>query len=192
MKKTKILFAVFCAMLLSGCAFINRENRSSNSDSRNDSSKVEDTKTMEVTEESGDVIYSIGDTIQTENWEITVNSAEAMDSIKDDFGSYKPDDGNKYIVVNVTAKNLDTDANTFLPSFALASSISAKLQYQEYEFSGTNLMGYDEDLHNTYLNPLSSKTGVMAFSVAEEVSENLSELHLIFSEKNNNFDFSLK
>lgn len=194
MKKIKVLSAVLCVMLLSGCAFINRGSTSDSEahNSSSGSSGVEDTTTSEATEEAGDAAYNIGDTIQTDNWEITVNSAEAAEKIENDFGAYKPDDGNKYIVINVTAKNLGTDANTFLPSFGLASNIGAKLKYKEYEFSGTNLLGYDEDLHDTHLNPLSSKTGVMAFSVAEEVAEDFSELHLVFSESKTDYDFSLQ
>ncbi len=198
MKKTKILSVVLCAMLLSGCGIqkvtdgSRGDSSSSAADTSSNASTVEITETSTISEESEVTIYNIGDTVHLGDWEITVNSVEAVDSIQNTYGAFKPDEGNKYVSVNVTVKNLGKETDTFLPTYNLLNDVSAKIIYQEYEFSGTNLLGYDDDLHDTSLNPLSSKTGIMAFSIAAEVAENLSELHLIFSEKDASCDYSLE
>lgn len=198
MKTKKILAAALCTMLLSGCGVqrVIENNRSENSSStadRNSGTSTSDAPETSAASEEAEVAgYNVGDTAQLGDWEITVNSVEAVDSIQNTYGAFKQDEGNKYIAVNVTAKNLGTEKSTFLPTYGFSGTIGAKIVYGEYEFSGTNLLGYDDDLHDTSLNPLSSKTGIMAFSVAEEVAENLSELHLVFSEKGSDCDFSLQ
>lgn len=198
MKTKKILAAALCTMLLSGCGVqrVIENNRSENSSStadRNSGTSTSDVPETSAASEEAEVAgYNVGDTAQLGDWEITVNSVEAVDSIQNTYGAFKPDEGNKYIAINVTAKNLGTEKSTFLPTYGFSGTIGAKIVYGEYEFSGTNLLGYDDDLHDTSLNPLSSKTGIMAFSVAEEVAEDLSELHLVFSEKGSDCDFSLQ
>ena len=72
----------------------------------------------------------------------------------------------------------------------MGKDIKAKLVYGEYDFSSTNLLGYSEDLHNTALNPLSSKTGVIAFSVTKDIAD-LSALNLVFFTNNESYTFLL-
>lgn len=131
------------------------------------------------------------ETVTLNKWEITVNSAETTERIENSaYTAFTPDEGNVYITANVTIKNTDTNSATFLPSFSMGKEIKAKLVYGDYEFSSTNLLGYSEYLHNTTLNPLSSKTGVISFSVTKDIAD-LSALTLEIFNNNESYTFML-
>lgn len=199
MKNKQIIVAsVMCVALLSGCGTTTNETPAqsatestpiaeSSSTTMNDEESSSEISSEETKVEQ---TFKIGETVTTQNWEITVNSIEALSEVKDDFMGFKPDEGNKYVVANVTVKNIGKEADSFLPSFGLNDDISAKLMYEDYEFSGTNLIGHSEDMHDAHINPLSSKTGIMAFSVAADVADKIDELSLVFSEGDNKYTVS--
>ena len=189
--------AILAITILSGCAPAKEGNQSSNQTSsvaqtNSDTPSSDNNSSEDSSEANSDVEkYKIGDTVKTEGWEITVNSVDAVEKIQADYGSFKPEEGSKYVVLNVTVKNLSTESSTFLPSFSTNRDVRAKIKYQEYEFSATNLLGHSEDLHNTGLNPLSSKTGIIAFSIASDVAEKTDELRLVISENKKEYEFAL-
>jgi len=192
MKKT-IALMVSVLMLgstLTGCI---PPKRNETNDSRTESSTSStDNSSKESSEEnSKPESLKIGETAKTKNWEITVNSAEVVEEVKQNYGSFKPEDGSKYLVINVSVKNISKDPESFLPSYGMGDDIRAKIKYQDYDFSSTNLLGYSEEMHDTILNPLSSKTGIIAFALANEVTENLNELHIVFYEGTSEYDFLL-
>ena len=153
---------------------------------------VEPTATPEPTvEPTATPKNGIGDTATLGNWEITFASCEILDKIKSSqFTSFNADEGNKYIVVTLKAKNTGTSADTFLPSFSMGNDVRAKLMYQDtYEFSSANLLGYSEDLHDKHLNPLSSAEGVITFQVAEDAAT-LDGLTLILSAGKSSLEFN--
>lgn len=116
----------------------------------------------------------IGDIITIDDWEITLNSFYVTDSIKNsEYTSYEADEGSKYVVVDLTVKNLGTKANTFVEYISLTNEkVTCKIIYQnKYEYSSTNLLAYDNDLHHTTLNPLESYTGILAYSVVDEAAQ---------------------
>ncbi len=195
--KRKLVLVLIGIMTLTACSGNTRTESGSNAAESGESSaeKVESTTESEAgtSEESSEAeTLKIGDTATTENWEITVNSAEVVEKIDGDFGTYfKPDEGNKYLVVNLSVKNISKDAETFLPYVGFGDDISAKVKYQDYEFSSTNLLGHSEEMHDSHINPLSSKTGIIAFSLANEVTENLGDVHVVFNERRTDYDFSL-
>lgn len=164
-----------------------------NGTTTSDSGPTEEADNQKTTDE-GETTYKIGDTVNIDDWEITVNSVEVADKITNKtYGTvetyFSPDEGNKYIVFNMTIKNLSTDSNSFLSFATLGDHVKVKIEYQEYEFNSTNLMGHDDELHMTTLNPLSSKTGILAFSIAEEVVNNFDALKLVLYTKNENCVF---
>lgn len=139
-------------------------------------------------EETKETLYNIGDTVYIDDWEITVSSVEVTDKISNKtYGTletfFSPEEGNKYIVFDVTIKNLSTDSSTFLPIAAIGDYVKVKIQYGEYDFSSTNLIGHSDELHQTGLNPLSTKTGILAFDIAEEVVNDFDALNLVFYTK---------
>lgn len=185
MKKTSIVaVAAICAVVLSGCGLPPTQSTPTNTNTESKpqpavSSSIE-TSSSNPTEE---IKYHVGDTIKTKNFEIIVNSVEAKSEIPNgNYTKFKPDEGNKYLTVNLTVKNVSKESATFLPYVGMTKDLHAKIMYQDYEYSGTNLLGYSEDLHNSHLNPLSSKTGVIVFSVPSDIAAKPDELTLLFTE----------
>lgn len=135
--------------------------------------------TQAETENNG---LSVGQMAVMGDWEIILDSFEITDAIDNTFGSFVPADGNKYVVANVTVKNTGTAADTFVGSYTFGNEdVRSKILYQDkYEYSGTNLLGYSDDLHNKSLNPLTTLTGVLAFEVVDEAASS-GELQLVFT-----------
>lgn len=145
----------------------------------------------EKTKESEEKAVNFGETITFNEWEITVNSADIMECIEtSSYTAFTPDKGNVYISVNLSIKNIDKNSASFLSSFSIGKNFRAKLVFGDYEFSPTNLIGYSEDLHDTVLNPLSSKTGIIAFSVTKEITD-LESFHLVLFNDNEKCTFLL-
>lgn len=196
--KKLMLIAITAALLVSTTACGSSENNQTvgtaetttkvqTTDNQNEQEQVNETSPTET-------LYKIGDTITIDEWEITLNSAEVTDRIDNGNSGmfyFSPKEGSKYLVVNATVKNLSKDSKTFLPTVYMNSDVKATVHYQEYEFTSTNLLGCSDDLHSTSLNPLSSKTGIIAFEIAEDVLSSLDEFELVFSTKNESYAFAL-
>lgn len=129
--------------------------------------------TPEPTPEPENTTLAIGDQCVLGDFEVILNSYEITDRISDnDYMGFTPDEGSQYVAVNLTVKNTGTKASNFMESFSIGDSITAKIMYQgKYEYSASNLMGFSDDLHNAFLNPLESKTGIIAFSVIDEAAQ---------------------
>ena len=178
MKKTiTIIFAAILTLSLFSCSQeSNKPVLITEGDSN--SNKTTESQTESQTETEAPKTFAIGDTVSISDWNVTVNSFEFLDSIADgDYFSFKPDDGNKYAVANITVKNVGNSSKTFLQSFSSKDSIS--IQYNgQYTYSSTNLLGHDADLHSKTLNPLTEVSGIIAFSVPNEVAESDGSLAL--------------
>ena len=189
--------AILCAvsvLFTSACIVPIRTQSSGGSSSAGGSSSTSNGGNTPDAEE--ETLYNIGDTVNIDDWEITVNSVEVTDKVPNKtYGTvetyFSPEEGNKYVVFNVTIKNLSTDSSTFLPIAAMGDYVKVKIQYGEYDFSSTNLIGHSDELHQTGLNPLSSKTGILAFDIAEEVVNDFDALRLVFYTKKENRVFQL-
>ena len=182
-----LIIAIICAM--SGCTMANTKNE--NSTSPTVSTKPSSSEAEEIPQK----VYSLGDTVEIGNFQITASSVEVTDRVASPISEtvgFKPEEGSKYVVINTSVKNIGTDNNTFLPTIGtVKKDISVKLVYGNYEFQSTNLLGHSDDLHTTSLNPLSSKTGFIAFQVADEVAQDLSDVKLVFSLDKDNYEYSL-
>lgn len=138
-------------------------------------------------------VVAMGQTTSLKNWNITVTNMQMLESIEDGYGSFNPDDGNKYMLVTITAENTGKEADTFLPSFGMNEDVSAKVLYGDgYEFSLTQLLGYSKDLINSTINPLSSKEGNIAFELPDSVADSTEPLIIEFSAGNDKINFSLR
>ena len=132
---------------------------------------------------SPDPNFHTGETAIIGNWEITVDSFEVKDTIDmSAYTYYTPDEGNKYVVANMTIKNIGTEIDVFCPSFSISNKdVRVKIVYQNtYEYSASSLLGCDKELHDDSMNPLTKGSGFIAFSVVEEAIT-ANELKLIFT-----------
>lgn len=184
--------AIATVITLSGCVPVRTPKNPGTSSSSEITSSGNNTSEPTSPAEESPKVQNPGDTITLGNWEITVNSASVSELIEGDHNiGFKPDEGNKYVVVNTTVKNIGTESDTFLPNFSVGGDIRARMNHGEYEFKATTLLGNDDDLHNANLNPLSSKTGIIVFSIADEAAI-IDELTITFSLKDEKVTYSLK
>lgn len=138
-------------------------------------------------------LLAIGDAATLGDWSITVSDFYFTDHIQNgDYFYYKPDEGNLYAVVSAQITNNGKESGTFLPMFSTNSDVRADIYYAgEYEYSATTLM-VDEDLHNSTLNPLTSKSGIIAFSLPEMIESSEEALDLTFSSGWDKVTFALR
>lgn len=113
------------------------------------------------------------------NWEISVNDYELLDSVDINLlYEYQANEGSQYCTIDVTVKNIGTEADTFLPVLAYGDCTVAYLEWNGYTFSRSNMFLADDDLSMEDLNPLVSANGKVVFEIPTEVAA--SELPLIF------------
>lgn len=197
MKKTKLIVvtaAVSCVLM--ACAESSTPTTTTSASTEAVTESIAETTAEESTDvekETASETVPMGQTAPLNNWNITVSNMKILESIDDGYGSFIPDEGNKYLLVTATAENTGKEADTFLPSFGLNDDVSAKVLYGDgYEFSLTQLLGYSKDLINSTINPLSSKEGDIAFELPNSVADSTEPLIIEFSSGNNNVDFALR
>ena len=183
-------------MCLSGCGSskpstprpATSQSTSTATDNQSDISST--TEESESEEESGDSdtgTYKIGDTVKTDKWEITVKSITSTDKLSVGYGTYYPDEGDKYVLVELSAKNVSKESETFLPAYVSSKDIKATLMYEDYTFMASKPAGYDEDMLGISINPLSEKTGKIVFKMVSDVADKTSELNVVFTENNKTY-----
>ena len=136
--------------------------------------------------EAQNVPAKIGTEISNKKVSIKVNSVKEASSIPDTTGilQYNPDTGGKFIVINITVKNVGKELYTFVINNFQIYSTDDK-QYSP------NIMVANKYLNDGSINPGLSETGYIAFDVPKETK--LSTLTLEFQEflSFNEADFSL-
>lgn len=171
------------------------KNLSNEENSEVEASKPEELETtVEQEEEEKETTYNIGDSAQLKDWEISVTDMKIVETIAMDYGSFSPkENGNKYVQVFAIVNNNGKQAERFLPLIGIGDNVNAKVLYGDgYEFSATNLLGYDNDLHDSTVNPLSSQTGEIVFEVPEAVASSEDELLIRFTSGNDTVQFKLR
>lgn len=186
MKKKIIVLLLMLTFILSGCGVLprrpsNRVPKSSENTVPTSSTEVSDTDPS--TEESEVSPLSIGDTGILDIWSISVTDTEVTESIRTGkHTSFNADEGNQFFIVYLSIANNGKQASSFLPSLQLYNDVSVKILYlNEYEYSSSNLLGYDDDLHSAFMNPLTSRSGLIAFKLPDFVISSDDELILEFS-----------
>lgn len=180
MKKVFLVLAT-CAVVsaaLVGCGSSGDTMQSTNesvskadvSDEKNSDAPSDKITTDTQSDKKTSDVLTVGSTGVLGDWEITLDKVEFLDSIQNTYGSFVPNDGNQYGVVTLSIKNNGKNSDEFLPMVSYGNKTSATIMYgDEYEYSATYLIGYDSDLHNKVMNPLSSATGVVAFDIPTSV-----------------------
>lgn len=196
----KRFLAVFSAMVmlfsLSACG--GTENTPASNSSTNtssaDSSQLA-SQSLDTDESGSQESYAIGETATLGDWEITVTACDFKDKISDSsgYGQFAPDDGNKFIVISASITNNGKQSETFLPSFATNTDISAIINYNGgYEYQMTNLLGLDSMLVDSSMNPLTSKSGIIVFEAPDAVVSGSESLILQFSAGEEIVSFALR
>lgn len=139
------------------------------------------------------VAFSVGESAELDSWSISVTGFEFLTRIDDGYGYFEPGEGNQFGVVSVSVTNNGTEADSFLPSFGFGDDVVAKIMYDgQYEYSATQLLAYDADLHDEFLNPLSSASGVIVFELPDTVVNGTESLTIAFTSGSNSTEFTLR
>ena len=185
MKKNVLPCALTAVLLLSGCSASYTPSSADKVSEVDSATEMINDKTEEPSaiENDSETIYEMGNSASLKDWTITVTDTKIVDSIAMDYGSFSPkEEGNKYLQVFVTVNNNGKQANNFLPTITVGNMVKAKVLYADgYEFTSSNLLGYSNDLHDSVINPLSSRTGEIAFEIPSSVAESDEELLIQFS-----------
>lgn len=132
-----------------------------------------------ATPEPAPEIVPAGETAALGDWEITVNALTTQEnySMSDSEYNllyYEPDEGDIYYVVNLSVKNLGKQSGQFLPSFRTSQNTAYLIYGGEYQYDPSDLLGAQDVLIGTSVNPLSTCTGNLVFSVPKDISGDFS------------------
>ena len=132
---------------------------------------------------------SIGD------WEIRAKKAEVKTKIKNGkYRVFEPNKGEKFVCITATARNKGKEKSSFLPRVGYKDKmLTATLYYKgKYESQPLELISYDNDLVGAQINPLTNKTGIIAFSVPKKVAKAKNKLILRIGTSKEYIAYSLK
>ena len=160
------------------------------------SSSTEIENNVEAPEENHAVPLAIGEEAELGDWNISVTSFEFAPQIDDSTGYmyFAPDsEGSQYGIVSVSVTNNGTEAGTFLPSYPISGDVAATMFYNtDYEYSSTHLLGYENELHDAFLNPLSSISGNIVFELPDAVVNGTEPISIGFTDGSDSVEFSLR
>lgn len=185
MKKKILALGLCCALIFSGCSLSSEEIQDAVNAgieaAQDQAAKTEETEAPQETEGPKETEISLGKKVTLlDDWKITVKKMEAKKSINKGGGFVFPaDKGQIYICVTMTIRNNGKEAAKLLPRVGMRDTMcTATLFYDDYEYKGTSLIGYDKDLMDTTIQPLTGKTGIIAFQVPKKVAKQKKKLKL--------------
>lgn len=196
MKKSRMAMLIFAsAAVLSACGGSATQEAEATTqavettESATEASTEAETTAAETTASE----IPMGQTATIDCWDITVSQMQILDAVSNGYGQFEPDEGNKYLLISLSAANNGKESASFLPSFSMTDDIRAKLIYGDgYEFDQTNLIGYDRSMLDCVVNPLSSAEGDIAFEIPNTVAESTDKMILEFSCGNDKLDFVIR
>lgn len=113
---------------------------------------------------------------QVGDWKFTVKKLSTKKTIKTSkYMEAKASDGNLLVLATMSVTNNGKKEATFLPRVGREDTMmTAKLIYKDnYEYQPSSITGYDKDLAAKSVNPLSKKSGIIAFDVPKKVAKDL-------------------
>lgn len=105
----------------------------------------------------------IGQTLKTEYFEVTIDEVSLTKKIKnsDEFLEKKPDEGNQFLVMNTTFKNIDNESRMITDGSVFINYNGKEYEYDKSEFLGVDGYGLFLD----QINPLTSKTTKLVYQI---------------------------
>lgn len=110
----------------------------------------------------------IGEILKTDYFDISVNKVDLTDRVDtgNEFSDLKPEEGNKYLIINTTFKNTDDESRMIIEG-----TIWINYNGKEYEFDKSESVmaeGYGALLEQ--INPLTSKTTNLVYKIPAEIT----------------------
>lgn len=124
-------------------------------------------KKQAIKEEPKAAMATIGNVLKTDYFDVTLNGASTGDQIDtgNEYSDVQADAGNKFIILDVTFKNTDTESRMIMDG-----SIFINYNGKDYEFDKAETIlapGYGTMLDQ--INPLISKSTKLVYKVPAEI-----------------------
>lgn len=198
MRKKTLVTILLCLVAMTafvGCGTSNDSKKEASKETTKETSKNSDKQEDGDKEEKEDEkVYNIGETAELRDWGIVVSDMQIVPSIDENYVTFKPDqEGAQFAKVSVNVTNNGKTSDTFLPSYEMGDDVNAKILFGDgYEFSATILLGYSADMHDSTINPLSSKEGDIAFEVPDTVINSTDPLIVQFNSGSENVKIKIR
>lgn len=159
-----VILAVFLVIVIIGAIASGGNTEKSNANTSDYTSASASTPSVTATPEFTPVTGYVG------NWEVTVNGFSFQNDVSVGLlYHYESSENGQYCLVNVTVKNIGNEAQTFLPYISFNGDTVAKILWNGYEYTRSELFFADDTLSSEQLNPLVSATGDIIFDLPYEV-----------------------
>lgn len=145
--------------------------------------------------EAPEGLIGCNEEVEIGDWVATMTGYSFEDEWSDGFLTYSADDGNKYLLVDLTVTNNGTKANTFVTKYyAYDGDIKAKIYYQDkYEYNINNFMGsVGDDLSSLSIKPLETKEGSLIFKVPDAVASEDGSVTMELTRNKDTYNFQIK
>lgn len=129
--------------------------------------KSTSTSSSETNESQPVNAKKIGETLPTEYFDVTVNKVEIQKSVNtgNEFANLKAEPGNKYLVMNTTFKNTDSESRMLMDG-----EILINYNGKDYTFDKSETVMLEGwGLLLDQINPLTSKTTNIVYKIPEEL-----------------------
>lgn len=187
----KKIIVLTLALLLSFSFYSCGENSADGDENVSDNSSAQ----TEAKPKEKEKAYAIGDTVLLDDWEFSIESVEVVQSVEDEFLTFTPDeDTNQFLAASISMKNTNSEKKLFNPPIVQKSvdAYATLICNEKYEYDPTMLMGYEEDLNNVTVNPLSTKTGKLHFSYPKELGNATDDMVIRFTSGGKTANITLK
>lgn len=114
-----------------------------------------------------EITKQIGETAKNDYFEVTVNSVEVVNEKKiNDYTELKAEKDAKYLIINVTFKNIDKESRMVFDGSVFIDYNGTKYEYDHTETIFEEGWGLFLD----QLNPLTSKTTNIVYKIPSEIT----------------------
>lgn len=161
---TIYLIALFASFILFGITSTDSNSGKKSTDNTTANSDETSTTEQENSESAG---VQIGQVLKTEYFDIVVNKAsiESKVSTGNEFADLEAEQGNKYLIINATFKNTDTESRMLMEG-----SVWISANGKEYEFDkAETIMLEGWGLLLDQINPMVSKTTNLVYKIPADL-----------------------
>jgi hypothetical protein len=110
----------------------------------------------------------IGQTLKTKYFDVTVNSAKTSKDVKtgNEFGDVAPEEGNKFLIIDITLKNTDNESRMMFDGEVKISYNGKEYKYEQPELIAAEGWGMIMD----NINPLVTKKTKLVYKIPAEIT----------------------
>jgi len=121
-----------------------------------------------TTETKKESLPTIGQELQTDYFLVTLNKVETKNKVStgNEFADLKAEQGNKYLIINVTFKNTDKESRMLMEGTVYIDYNGTRYEFDKSE----TLLVEGWGLMLDQINPLTSKTTNLVYKIPAEIT----------------------